>query len=369
MTKLVNPTTSQNYNFVDRLLKRKKIIDQAVKKTLGNYTSSTASVYGQYSDLAMASYSSVASRGGKRLRGSLVIESYLLHGGADELLALDLAVAIEMVHAYLLVVDDFCDKSETRRGKLTANKEIELYHKAKTFRGDSEHFGNSIAVNAALVAMQYTTDLILNMNLPDEVKIILLKQLGQSLIITGHGQINDIFNEALPVVEESMIYKVLEWKTGHYTFYNPIEMGAILAGKKINGDGQLKNYSSCLGKAFQLQDDIIGIFGDDIITGKSNLDDIKEGKMTLLYKKAIELSDAKDKLVLISCLGNEDADNKDLKNIRNIMYKNGALELAEKIVGDNISKAIVSISELKTDRQDSKQFMIDLAHFIRKRKS
>lgn len=253
---------------------------------LEEYTKNTSQKFGIYSELAMNSYKSVATRGGKRLRGSLVLESYLLHGGTNEQIALELATAIEMVHAYLLVIDDFCDKSETRRGQLTANKEIELYHKQNTFRGDSVHFGNSIAVNAGLIAMQITNNYIISLELDNETKLELLKTLNECLIVTGHGQINDIFNEALPTVEDDMIYNVLEWKTAYYTFFNPIEMGAILAGKHINGDGRLRKYASSLGKAFQLQDDIIGIFGDDKITGKSNLDDIREGKMTLLYKKS-----------------------------------------------------------------------------------
>lgn len=356
-------------SFLTKFNMHQKAIDESVAEALKIATKDNLSRYGKYSELAINAYKSVATRGGKRLRGSLVLESYFLHGGDDANKALRLATSIEMVHAYLLVIDDFCDKSETRRGQLTANKEIELYHKQNTFRGDSVHFGNSIAVNAGLIAMQITSNYLISLDVNPETKLKLLKTLNDCLIITGHGQINDIFNEALPTVEDEMIYNVLEWKTAYYTFYNPIEMGAILAGRHINGDGRLRKYASSLGKAFQLQDDIIGIFGDDKVTGKSNLDDIHEGKMTLLYKKAIELSSQQDKLVLVSALGNEQADAKDLKQIRSIIYSSGALEQAQKIFDLNIKEAINSVKKLSSSKTDSKQFLIDLAHYISERKS
>ncbi len=363
---------AQQNNFFQTLKSHQESINGFLKKFLDNNESSFENKYGTYSKQSFAEFSSVALRGGKRIRGSLVLESYKMHGGEDYETALVLASAIELIHAYLLVVDDFCDESDTRRGLPSVNKSIETLHANKKWKGSSDHFGNSIAVNIALVGKELANSLILNMPVSAEVKVNILVNLTESLIITGHGQINDIYNEVLPDVSDDMIKNVLSWKTGYYSFYNPIEAGALLAQPKYKADQNLINYSITLGNAFQIKDDIIGIYGDDLKTGKSNLDDIKEGKMTIIYKKAIELSAGEDRKYLDKMLGNINVNKGDLAKIKQIMTDTGALLATTKIIDENISTARESLVQLKTKNNinaESISFLNDLCTLVAQREN
>lgn len=360
---------AQQNNFTSTLLDHQNSINDYLSKYLETTRASYAK-YGQYSEQSFAEFSSVALRGGKRIRGALVLESYKLHGGKDYENALILASAIEIIHAYLLVVDDFCDESETRRGMPSANKALETIHKENQWKGRSSHFGNSIAVNVALIGRELANSLILAMSIDPEIKVNILRNLAYSLIITGHGQINDIYNEVLPDVSDTMIENVVSWKTGYYSFYNPIEAGALLAKVNYEADSSLIQYSIALGNAFQIKDDIIGIYGDNTKTGKSNLDDIREGKMTILYKKGIELSSANDKKYLKQILGNSKINSTDLSKIKEIIVDCGALDETKKIIDHNISLAKKSLIKFQNNQNlsdESLYFLFNLCTLVAQR--
>ena len=365
-------SVAQQTNFQQTLIGHQNLINDFLSKYLLNTKKSFANKYGPYSNQSFSEFCSVALRGGKRIRGSLVLQSYKLHGGQDFTTALTLASAIELIHAYLLVVDDFCDESDTRRGMPSANKALELIHRSKHWKGDSSHFGDSIAVNAGLLGKELANNLILSMPINPEVKVNILLNLTESLIITGHGQINDIYNEVLPKVSDTMIQNVLSWKTGYYSFYNPIEAGALLAQPDYQADKNLIDYSIALGNAFQIKDDVIGIYGENKKTGKSNLDDIKEGKMTILYKKGIDLSGPGEQKYLKEMLGNTKINQTDLIKIRGILSACGALDETNKIIKDNIAAAIKSLSKVKKNNAinfESLDFFKDLCTLVAQRES
>lgn len=365
------PTIQQN-SFQTTLKNHQASINKFLEDYFENISKSFLEKYGDHSSQSFSELISVSLRGGKRIRGSLVLESYKLHGGQDFETAVRLASAIEIIHAYLLIVDDFCDESETRRGLPSANKAIASIHKSNGWKGNSVHFGDSIAVNVALIGKELATNLILSLPIEASKKINILDNLTASLIITGHGQINDIYNEVLPEVSDEMINNVLSWKTGYYSFFNPIEVGAILASQNYVANPSLVKYSIALGNAFQIKDDVIGIFGDNTKTGKSNLDDIKEGKMTILYKKGIELATEKDSLYLKKMLGNQKITNKELANIRAILIECGAYSAVNKIINNNIKSATQSLDAIKNNKNinnESLNFFYDLSVLIANRES
>jgi geranylgeranyl diphosphate synthase type I len=364
-------TTQQN-SFTKTLEEHQSSINKFLEDYFNDIEKSFTGKYGRYSSQSFSEYISVALRGGKRIRGALVLESYKLHCGNDFETAIRLASAIEIIHAYLLIIDDFCDESETRRGKLSANKALQQKHQKSGWKGDSLHFGDSIAINIALLGKELATNLIISLPIDSSIKINILENLSASLIITGHGQINDIYNEVLPTVSDTMINNVLSWKTGYYSFFNPIEVGAILAMPKYIANQDLINYSIALGNAFQIKDDVIGIYGDDKKTGKSNLDDIKEGKMTILYKKGIELANQKDSKYLYKMLGNTNIESRDLVKIRTILSNCGALAEANQIIENNITEATNSLDRIKSGSKiinESLNFFYDLCVLVATRES
>src|SRR5688572_21363381 len=133
-----------------KLAAYKSLIDADIARYCHDLLASTDANFSPYSTEAMRSFTDLLSRGGKRLRGALVIESYRMCGGTDDALAIAAARAAEMIHMYLLMVDDVCDRSALRRGAATAHVLMAQHHKEQALQGDAEHFGVSMALLSSL---------------------------------------------------------------------------------------------------------------------------------------------------------------------------------------------------------------------------
>ncbi|WKZ31542.1 MAG: polyprenyl synthetase family protein [Candidatus Dojkabacteria bacterium] len=248
--------------------------------------------YTPHSKLSIEALHDISVRGGKRLRAAFVHYAYQMLAGTDTSHSLELAAIIELIHAYLLVEDDFMDVSATRRGGPTAHEIIKKYHVDARLKHDSTHFGNAIAVTAGIMGSHMAMQWLSELNVAPETRVALAQNLNRMLVVTSQGQINDVFNESLHQVTEKDVINVLLWKTSAYTYENPLHSGAILAGASLKELDTLSEYSYWGGIAFQIKDDILGTFGEVDETGKSNMDDIREGKMTLLSVKALEMANS-----------------------------------------------------------------------------
>ncbi|MCA9385062.1 polyprenyl synthetase family protein [Candidatus Dojkabacteria bacterium] len=297
--------------------------------------------YSEYSYESFKPLWDVTARGGKRLRGSFVIKTYELIAHDIPNSVYDIGMAIEMTHAYLLILDDIADRSNQRRGGKTAHKMIERYYKEnKTFKTvDAEHFGNSIAIFVALVNQHLASNVILDSSFPVEKKLEVLHFLNRTIYETVHGQLNDIFNEIRVDVSEEDIVNVLKLKTGLYTYENPISIGAALAGASIEEQKILRDYAIPAGIAFQIQDDILGVFGDPEKLGKPNLDDIREGKMTLLVHHALKVGNESQKAIIEHSLGNPEFNSDMLEDVRKVMIDTGSLDYSKTKATEYVMKA------------------------------
>lgn len=266
----------------------------------------------------------------KRLRGSFVYYSYLMNGGKDIDSILDIASAIEIVHLYLLVEDDFMDISDTRRGYPTLHNTLSKLHKSEGYKNDPTHYGNSIAVTIGLLGGHMSLNMINNANFLPELRIRAMNQVNNQIIDTAHGQAHDILNSVKHEVSEEEVMNVLKWKTGIYTYDNPIKVGAIFAGASEETISLIPGYGLPAGVAFQIQDDILGSFGDEDKTGKSAESDIREGKQTLLTYYAYAKGSEKDKKILNKVLGDREAKSEDIDKVREIFVETGSLEYSKK---------------------------------------
>lgn len=275
-------------------------------------------------------YNQIAMRGGKRIRAALANYAYKMLGGTNNIAAMELARAIEMTHAYLLVIDDYMDKSQIRRGGLTAHISAEHYFKDKSYkRVDHKHQGSSMAINAALLQMHRAQEVILELDTSDHTKILLSKNLNSKISTTAYGQITDTFNALKDGVSERDVLDMLEWKTGVYTFENPLHSGAILAGGSNDDLHKLSLYAIPVGIAFQIYDDIIGMFGDSKETGKSNKDDLAEGKMTLLIQYALSHGTNKQLEIINKYLGNPNITSEQHGLVQQVLIDCGSLEYSK----------------------------------------
>lgn len=352
----------------EKLAAYKRLIDEAVQAYCDRLLVDCEREYTEYSRVATEAYCSVLRRGGKRMRGALVMNAYEMLGGTDKQVSLRAAVAIEMMHAYLLVTDDICDRSLTRRGGPTAHVLLADYHRTHHLHGDSAHFGISQALNAALLGSHLAQLELIKLPLNDTVKLELLHDLNEVLAVTIHGQFNDIFNEAVQTVNEAQVRNVLRWKTAYYSFLNPLQVGAGLAQADPAEFGILKDYADHMGLAFQIADDILGTFGNEADSGKSTEDDLKEGKITILVTRALERATSEQRQTILATLGDDQLRAKDYDLCKQVIEDTGALDYARQLADQHAHKAVVSLDAVPFSWDASGvAFLRDLASIVTNR--
>ena len=270
-------------------------------------------------------------RPGKRLRGVLGTIGYEMFGGMQRETALNLAVAIELAQAYLLIVDDVMDCSEQRRGGPTVHRQFqELLHSDGFTTKDGEHLGNMLAINVGLLVQHMTAGLLEELCETPERSSNARVLFQKNMVTTGLGQIDDLFHAAGQQITEADIRHMYEQKTASYSFVNPLQTGAALAGATERDLELLRRFGLHAGVAYQIQDDIIGMFGSPAETGKSSMDDLREGKRTLLMHYALEHAGAAQLAVLNAALGNSRATEKQHAAVQRVLVTTGARVYAER---------------------------------------
>jgi geranylgeranyl diphosphate synthase type I len=329
-------TEASTDTFKSRLKQHKQAIDADIAAYVTHLTETSAAQYGDYSKLALQAYCEILARGGKRLRGALVIEGYTMSGGTNMPMIMQAARAIEMVHAYLLITDDIQDRSLTRRGGPTAH--VQLANAV----GD-EHLGETLATNAALLGNHAAMMILANLDAPPELRSNVLSILNRTLVVTVHGQIADPMIQYRKKATEADVLKMQEWKTATYTMLNPLHVGMVLAGAGCEVTDGVTPFAMAAGQAFQITDDIIGMFGDEAKTGKGTLDDIREGKQTLLMVHALAHANPDDRKFLLACLGDQKLTPTKFKKCQEIVRRTGALEYAQTQAKNYCTQAVQAL--------------------------
>lgn len=308
--------------------------------------------------------SELTLRGGKRVRAALLYYSYLAHGGTDRKMALQAAMAMELSETYLLIHDDIMDNGNLRRGGPTIHEIYrhiadERYHDKVHARG----FGNSIALCAGNIASAMSYEIISKLKCDVVNKNKALQLLSEVYILENYGQSLDMICQVRDNIRQSDIVKVHKLKTVPYTFDGPVKLGAILAGAKSADLKKLEGYTFSLGVAFQIQDDILGLFGSLEKIGKPVTSDLKEGKKTLLILDALERADKNQREIIYANLGKKRVTVGDLQAVQKVIEDTGSLAKSKKLAHNLALKSIESISELKLE-SEGKKFLIDIAEYI-----
>jgi geranylgeranyl pyrophosphate synthase len=339
--------------FKQQLLAYKQAIDADIEAYTPHVKRITKEQYGVYPAVVTDAYLDLLSRGGKRIRGALVMMGYEMCGGKDQQMIVRAATALEMTHTYILILDDIQDRSKLRRGKPTVHEMLSAYHEQHGLHGDSEHMGVALAINAACAGLHAAQVLLAGLSVADELKVKALGIVNHTMITTAHGQTMDIMNELADNVTDSDVDRVMEWKTAHYTILNPLCTGMVLAGAGCEDTDAIRDYSLYTGKAFQITDDIMGVFGDDNKTGKSTMDDIREGKRTVLIMYALKHAATDDKALLEGFLGNERLTLEEFETCRRILRDCGAHAHAQKLAKQYVDQALHSL-DMHAARWDPK---------------
>ena len=237
--------------------------------------------------------------GGKRIRPTFGWVGFTAAGGlekaAEDAHAVLRAVSsLEFIQACALIHDDIIDASDTRRGNPTVHRAAAASHRERSWLGDADIFGENIAILVGDLALVWADDMWHGSGLSFEARDrATAAWRGMRAEVIG-GQILDISLEASGSENVELANAVNRYKTAAYTIERPLHLGAAIAGAEENTIAALRGYGRDIGVAFQLRDDLLGVFGDPEITGKPAGDDLREGKRTVLYSLALQAADAHD---------------------------------------------------------------------------
>ncbi|MFA5840916.1 MAG: polyprenyl synthetase family protein [Candidatus Paceibacterota bacterium] len=306
--------------------------------------------------------------GGKRIRPAFLYYSYLAAGGENSNEIFKISMSIELLHSFGLIHDDIIDKDASRHGVATIHEKYKKIATKYNSAKEKNHFGNSMAIISGDITNSMAHDIIFNTSFPNEVKLKFLNKLEKIIFLTCSGQMLDVTLSYQNKTTEKQILEMHERKTAHYTFEGPAHLGCILAGADKSYINLFSKYALPLGKAFQIKDDIMGVFGNEKEIGKTVGSDIIEGKKTLLVMKALEKGNKKEKLHIIKCLNNKNISKKELEEFRNIIIKTGSLKYSEDLAKSFANEAKKNLVKINFKDNNAKNFFTGVVDYIVNRK-
>jgi len=302
--------------------------------------------------------------GGKRIRPTLVYYGYLAAGGRDCPEIVEASMGIELLHSFLLIHDDIIDRDAMRHGVSTVHERYRRIGRRIAPKKDSLHFGNSMAMIAGDTASSMAYEIIFNAKFPPENIILALNKLQDIVYVTIPGEMLDVMMEVKGKATEKEILRMFEGKTSRYTFEGPLHLGAILASGNEKLFTGFTKYSLPLGKAFQIRDDILGVFGSEKKTGKPVGSDVIEGKQTILLIKALEKGNRQQKADLKRYLGKSDLTPEELEEFRKIIRETGSLDYSQRLSQKLVGEAQRALGQIEFKDSSAREFLTALADYI-----
>ena len=310
--------------------------------------------------------------GGKRLRAAFMHWGYRAAQPSpklrraswqDDEKIVEASMSIELTHIFLLIHDDIIDRDDFRHGIQTIHKKYEKLAQRFYKKTDPEHFGESMAIVAGDIAAAFGNEIIFNSRFAPENKQKALSKLQEIVTNTVSGEILDVVLEAKGKATEKEVLEVHCNKTAKYTIEGPLQLGALLAGANEKILKILSNYAIPVGIAFQIQDDILGVFGNQKKLGKPVCSDLREGKQTLLVVKALEFGSKSEKKVVNDLLGKRNVTEKEIEIFRNIVRKTGSLLYSQNLAKKYVEKGKLAVEKSDFDK-DTKDFLMGIADYI-----
>ncbi|WP_344945874.1 polyprenyl synthetase family protein [Sphaerisporangium flaviroseum] len=293
--------------------------------------------------------------GGKRLRSSFVYWGHRASGGApeDQDAVLAAGCAVELLHASALLLDDVMDEAATRRGRVTAHVDLAELHRRMGWWGDPQRFGESVATLLGMLAFTWADAALLRggPGLPETLEVF--TQLRVEII---GGQYLDVALAARGTGDVEEAARISTYKSGKYTVERPLHLGHAIAGGEPGLRAVLSAYALPLGEAFQLRDDVLGVFGDPALTGKPAGADLRQGKRTYLTADARKRADRYG----VALLDNVH-DESDVTAARDLIAGTGALDAAERRISDLVAQATGALDGAGIP-PDACAALIELAH-------
>lgn len=305
--------------------------------------------------------------GGKRLRPAFGYWGYVAAAG-DEAVpdALWPAIsAIELLHIGVLMHDDVLDDSDTRRGLPAAHRQFEAWHQQAGGVGDPVEFGRAMAVLLGDQLLVWSGELAETSALPTEIWQRARPYWHAVRTEVNSGQVLDVcaqYQVGLPVdlSAEQIAAKVLEEKTSHYTVQRPLQFGAAAGGASAEVLDGLGRYGLALGRAFQLRDDLLGIFASPADTGKPAAGDLREGKRTVLLARALAGLPASGQSELAALVGRADLSEDAVARAQELIVASGAVDQIEQTILADHAAALGALNEIELS-EPGRTALVELA--------
>ncbi|TIC80958.1 polyprenyl synthetase family protein [Nocardioides sp. GY 10127] len=284
--------------------------------------------------------------GGKRFRaafcwwGHQAVAGCLERQDDEQALALARAAAsLELLHASALVHDDLMDASDTRRGRPATHRGFEAEHRGDAWRGDPEQYGAAAAILLGDLLLSWSDEMLRTCGLSGDRVSDALAILDACRTEVIAGQFLDVSVQARGRADVDAAMTVLRYKSAKYSIERPLHVGAALAGADEAQLRALTGFGLPLGEAFQLRDDLLGVFGDPATTGKPAGDDLVEGKRTVLVALALDAASDEDAALLDRSLGSPLTDEQ-VDRLRAIITEAGAAAQVEEVIAALAEKAV-----------------------------
>jgi geranylgeranyl diphosphate synthase type I len=284
-----------------------------------------------------------AVSGGKRFRAAFCLWGHRAVAAESDGPALVRAAAsLELLHASALVHDDYMDASDTRRGRPATHRAFEAVHRARGWSGDPVQYGAAAAILLGDLLLSWSEELLRTCGLPEaHVQGALgFFDTTRSEVITG--QFLDVSVQARGASDVEQAMRVLRYKSAKYSVERPLHVGAALAGAGPSTIADLTSFGLPIGEAFQLRDDLLGVYGDPSATGKPAGDDLTEGKRTVLVAIALERASTEDAKRLDQSLGTS-LTLEEVEELRRVITDCGAQAEVERLIEELTDRATAAL--------------------------
>lgn len=298
--------------------------------------------------------------GGKRFRPTFAYLGFLGAGGVTDPKIARACAALELVHVCALIHDDLMDRSDTRRNRPSIHREFQSHHHESKYLGNSGNYGESVAILLGDLSLSWSDELLflsgieqtqINKALP------VFYEMREELMA---GQYLDVLESVRGESSKNRSSKIAQLKSGKYSIERPLQFGASLAGANSVLLDDFSNFGLALGEAFQLRDDLLGVFGEPIVTGKPSGDDIREGKRTLLIALTLEMCNESERRLLERSLGEKTLANSQITDIQELISRCGAKDECERLIAELFDKAMANL-EKSACRVEVKELLGEMA--------
>lgn len=308
--------------------------------------------------------------GGKRIRPLLLLLGHRAVGqpdcGEGGIAAADdqvmgPAIALELLHTCALVHDDVIDRAATRRGRPSLHAAFADRHRSNGWSGDADAFGEAVAILVGDLSLVYADDAFFTAEVDPPALLDAFGRFTRLREEVMAGQYLDLYGATSRQSDLAFAESVATLKSGRYSVTRPLQVGAALGGADPDLVDAFMGFGDPLGRAFQVRDDLLGVFGDESDTGKSVVSDLAEGKRTVLIAEAMSRLSAADRTVLEDGLGRADLTTDEAAQLRELVVRSGAREAAEARVEDWTSESLHALEELPID-ESARQLLRGLTH-------